>query len=179
MRRLLLVVLAVLAVSALVAGTGGFTAATMSRDVSISVAATHETALVSIWDPGADETGDEPPRFGGEEVVPHGETRTNVLVVKNRFEGTSVDVTVAHREASPVAVSGESRTLSPGETAPVKGTVDCGTHRGPTDALLNVTARSVRGDVEAVIRFDATVNCGGPARPPSGASGGQTPPAEP
>ncbi len=61
--RVLWALLAVLVASALVFGTGGFSAATIDRPVSVSVASSQSQTLISLWAPGtqgADVRADPP-----------------------------------------------------------------------------------------------------------------------
>ena len=156
--RLLWVALAILSVSALVFGTGGFSAATADRNVSVA-ASSHDRALVSIWDPGG--ASPEPPTYAGEDPVTPNDTRVKLLVIENRA-GHALDVQVTERAGSPVSVDGGYDGLRSGERRPIVADVDCNGHHGRTDALLEVRAVAEDGGFESVIAYDARVRCASP-----------------
>lgn len=162
-RKLAWLVLLMVCAAALVSGTGGFSAASMDRGVSIAVAESHEKALVSIWDPGARQMGNSnsPPQYSGEDPVVSNQTSVKLIVVQNQFSDQTIDVRISDRDESPVSVDGESRVLPPGRIVPLYATVDCDGYRGPTDALLEVHVTSLDGSLEGAIQYDATVVCTG------------------
>jgi hypothetical protein len=158
-RRLLWAGLAVLSVSALVFGTGGFNAAMADRNVSIA-ASSHDRALVSIWDPGGASA--EPPAYAGEEPVTPNDTRVKLLVVENRMSDQTLDVQVTERAGSPVSIDGQYEGLDSGSLVPLVADVDCNGHHGRTAALLEVRAVAEDGGFKSVIAYDASVNCASP-----------------
>jgi hypothetical protein len=159
-RRLVWAGLAVLSVSVLVFGTGGFGAAVADRNAAIATSP-HDRALVSLWDPGG--ASPEPPMYAGEEPVTPNDTRVTVLVVEHHLRGQRLDVGVTERAGSPVSVVGSADGVEHGDVTPVVADVDCNGHHGRTDALLEVRAVAEGGGVEAVIAFDASVRCASPA----------------
>ena len=158
-KRLLWLTLGALSVSALVLGTGGFSAAVTDRGVSVAVA-DHDRALVSIWDPGGPSP--EPPAHPGEDPVTPNDTRVKLLVVENRIDGTTLDLQVSARADSPVSVDGSNDGLGSGNTAAVFADVDCNGHTGRVDAPLTVEATATDGGFHSVIQFDASVVCSQP-----------------
>lgn len=156
-RRLLLVVVAALALALLVP-TGSFSVATIDRGVNVAVSP-NEQAIVSIWDGGG--ATPEPPQFQGEDPVTNADDRVRVLVVQNNFEQSTVDVHVASDAGSPVVVDGVARSVAPGEVAPVRATVDCAGQEGRIFVPLTLHVVGVDGDVEAVIEYTASVVCAG------------------
>jgi hypothetical protein len=163
-RRVLWAALAVASVSALVFGTGGFSAATVDRGVSM-VVSDHDRALVSIWDPGGPTP--EPPSYAGEDPITPNDTRVKLLVIENRFRDQALDVRVTERSGSPVAVDGGYDGLSPEQIAPISADVDCNGHHGRVDALLTVEATAVDGGFESTIVYDASVVCPAPEPSPT------------
>lgn len=159
--------LAVVAVSALATGTGGFSAAALDRGVAVAVAP-HEAAFVSVWDPGAGGRGPEPPAFAGEDPV--GDGRTKVLVVKNRLPGRTLDLRVSDRGDGPVTVRGRYDGLAPGGVAPVRAAVDCGDRHGPVSVPLRLEATAASGSFSASIPYRATVVCPAPPSDPAPAA---------
>jgi hypothetical protein len=155
----------VTAASALILGSGGFSAAQVDRGVSVS-AADHDEAVVSLWDPGAER----PPDHAGEDPVTGSETK--VLVVQNRLD-EPIHVTVTDREGSLVDVAGsvdevDSR-LGHDPVVPVEATVDCRGYHGEQSVPLLVEFRTTDGTVGGEIRYDATVEC-----PPESAQTGNS-----
>jgi hypothetical protein len=167
-RRLLWLALGALSVSALVVGTGGFSAAVTDRGVSVAVA-DHDRALVSIWDPGGPSP--EPPMHPGEDPITPNDTRVKLLVVENRIDGATLDLQVRERAGSPVSVAGSYDGLESEDTAVVDADVDCNGHTGRVDAPLTVRATATDGGFHSVIRFDASVVC---SQPPSKGGGAQS-----
>jgi hypothetical protein len=166
-RRLVWAGLAVLSVSALVFGTGGFGAAVADRNASIATSP-HDRALVSIWDPGG--ASSEPPMYAGEEPVTPNDTRVTLLVVEHHLRGQRLDVSVTDRAGSPVSVVGNADGVEHGDVTPVVADVDCNGHHGRTEALLELRAVAEDGGFESVIDFDATVRCASPSTPAPTAS---------
>jgi hypothetical protein len=163
-RRIAWLLLAVVSLSALVAGTGGFDTAVVDRGVSL-VVSDHERALISIWDPGG--SSPEPPQYPGEDPVTRDDTRVKLLVVENRVSDQTLDLRVTERPDSPIEVDGSYDGLASGETTPVMADVDCNGHHGRVDALLTVEATTPDGGFESTIRYDASVVCPDPVPNPS------------
>ena len=166
MRQLVWGAVLLVVLSTLVAGTGGFSAASAERPATIAVAPTHGDALVSIWDPGAGGAGGEPPMYAGEEPVPADGAVVTVVVVRNRFTERTLDFTVSDRDGSPVGVTGRRDDVAAGAVVPVDAAVDCRGHHGRVDVPLEVTATAADGSFRAYVNFRAAVVCPAPQPDP-------------
>jgi hypothetical protein len=172
-RRVWLLVAAFAALS-LALGTGGFSAATMDRGVHVSVA-DHEHAFVGLADPGAHGTHPSPSwihgkdnRLMSESPLQQGEGLTRLVVVKNRFGRTSLDVHARGTDSGDVRLTWSSNTtLHPHDVGVVKGTVDCEGETGPQKLDLTVTAEAVDGSLTASIDYPVTVVCASEASTPT------------
>lgn len=160
-RRTWLLLLAALVVAgALTAGTSGFSAATLDRDVSVTVSDDHRDAFVPLADPG--EEGPVPAWVDDadrlrEEPVRGQDQRVRLFVVYNRFETTMhVDTEVASAEVAEVAEV-DSVSIEPDESDVVHGDVDCGGYAGPATVDLNVTATT--RDTTAHITYRVGLVC--------------------
>ena len=157
MRRRLLVVVLAVGMVAMLAPTGAVSVASLDRSIAFDVA-TNEDAHVSVWDPGG--ASPEPPRYAGENPVVGGQDVIHLLVVRNGFTSGPVDVRVAHRAGSRVAVDGGTTDVAHGDVVPVRAAVDCRGRTGRTSVPVVVHVSAVHGDVETNIRIDVGVVCG-------------------
>lgn len=166
--RLIWLLVVALVVPALVVGTGGFSAATLDRGVTVSVA-DHDQAAVSLWDPGARDdhsTADVPRDWLREDPVTDDDPTTTLVVVKNRL-GHSIDVTASAVDA-PAGVtvaSVEAVTLEPGDVGRVDATVDCGDRTGGVQAPIDLRVHADGEGFAADIDYQVHVVCGAPGDP--------------
>ena len=162
--------IAIVAAGSLTLGTSGFSAAEIDRAVSISVADGQASGFVPLADPGAQGTHPAP-----EWVTDRSQLRENpvtvedqhvpLFVVHNRFE-TPMDVDARVVRGGLTDVSDiDSRSLDPGETGVVSGTVACGGYAGPATVDLTVTAATQ--SVTAHIDYQVTVVCASQTPTPS------------
>jgi hypothetical protein len=155
-----------LAALSLALGTGGFSAAEIDRGVSVSVA-DHENAYVGLADPGAHGTHPSPSWIHrgdnglmSETPLQQGEGWTRLVVVKNRFGGTSLDVHARGTDGGDVRLTWASNTtLHPHDVGVVSGTVDCEGATGPQQLGLTIVAEAVDGSLTAAIDYPVTVDC--------------------
>jgi hypothetical protein len=145
---------------ALLVPTGSFSAASVDRGVSVSVAE-HENAMVSIWDPGG-SSPDPPKPFRGENpVTPNSEFLT-VIVIQNGVDDP-IDVSVTSTADSSVSVHGTISDVHPGDVVPVQATVDCNdvSERAAVTVPLRVHVETDDGSFESTIRYDVRIVCAG------------------
>jgi hypothetical protein len=167
----LLLVLVVVA-GALTAGTSGFSAAALDRNVSVTVSDDHREAFVPLADPGEEGPPpawvDDASRLREEPVRSQGQ-RVRLFVVHNRFETPmDVDAQVVRSEVGDVDDVG-SVALRPDESGVVHGDVDCGGYAGPTTVDLNVTATT--GEATAHITYRVGLVCASPTPTPDSEAG--------
>ena len=141
----------------MLAPTGAVSVASLDRSIAFDVA-TNEDAHVAVWDPGG--ASPEPPKYAGENPVVGGQDVVHLLVVRNGFTSGPVDVRVAHRAGSRVAVDGVTTDVAHGDVVPVQAAVDCRGRTGRVSVPVVVRVSAVHGDVETNIRMDVGVICG-------------------
>ncbi|WP_227133837.1 hypothetical protein [Halorubellus salinus] len=157
MRRWILALVVAVGVVVMLAPTGSVSVASIDRSIAFDVA-TNEDAHVSVWDPGG--ASPEPPKYAGEKPVVGGQDAVRLLVVRNGFTSGPVDVSVAHRAGSRVAVDGGTTGVAHGDVVPVRAAVDCRGRTGRVSVPVVLQVSAVHGDVETTIRMDVDVVCG-------------------
>lgn len=170
-RRLIWATLGAVVLSALVFGTGGFTAASIDRPVAVTVS-DHDRALVTLWDPGAGGEGPPPQTIAsaglnGEDPVTSDGQTTRVVAVQNRFTDRVITVDATVEESPPGVAVGpfDPVEVGPGDAAALNAPVDCGDRDGPVDVTLEVTASN--DQFTGVISYEATVVCATPDPTPT------------
>lgn len=186
-RRVLLVVIA-LAALGLVAGTGGFSAASMDRGVSVTVV-DHDEAYVALYDPGSGGTAGRPVWLQGSTESPHespvtsDDERTRLFIVANQFADHTIQVDGSVPGDSAPAVSAiDPVTLAPDEVGSVTAVVECPSVQQEVYYTLDLTV-TVDGEgdsVSAEIEYPVTVVCAAdqPPTPEPTDTDGSTPESE-
>jgi hypothetical protein len=165
MNRRLTLLIALLAATTLIVGSGGFSAASADRGLSVAVAQ-NEDASLSLWDPGARTTGGPPPAWARYNRLVGASTgedpeRVRLVAVRNAFPGATltVDARLAHSVTGVTVTDVDRAILTPGEATALSATVQCppaATRRLPL--TVNATSESI----ETSVRFDVVVTCPSP-----------------
>ncbi|WP_157744230.1 hypothetical protein [Halopenitus persicus] len=144
----------VTSLSAIVFGTGAFSAVTADRIGEIDTAS-DETALLGV------DIEDRSIRTNQEVVL---------ATVTNRFDGAVENVSVQVVDEggfNRVRITGTPDSLQPGESGDIRGRVVCGSQSSGT-VDITITAEGTFGSVELTRSVDIDCATGGPTCTPSG-----------